>query len=92
MGTKSTRVNEVIARPARTAPQAGVAFALVEFIDSFINDLSEKQYGAAVSLLVILFAAVQVALERGIGTAFLRGTTSDGKVPVTRPSAKPTNV
>lgn len=68
----STTVNEAIARPVRTGPQAVIAFAIVEFIDSFINDLTEKQYGAAVGLLVLILAGVQVLLENWSGKAFFR--------------------
>lgn len=86
MKTSSTRVNEAIARPARTTPQAVVAFAIVEFIDSFINNLTEQQYGAAVGLLVIILAGVQILIERGVGAAFLRGQSVSGTVPLKRPS------
>lgn len=66
------RVSETIARPARTGPQAVVAFATVEFIDSFVRDLTEKQYGAAVGLLVLILAGVQVMIENGVGKAIFR--------------------
>lgn len=72
-----TRVSEVIARPARTGPQAIVAFTIVEFIDSFINDLTEKQYGAAVGLLILILSGLQVLVENWSGKAFFR------KVPPT---------
>lgn len=67
-----TRVSEAVARPARTGPQAIVAFAIVEFIDSFINDLTEKQYGAAVGLLVLILAGLQVLAENRLGKAVMR--------------------
>lgn len=68
----TSTVSEVVARPVRTGPQAVVAFAVVEFWDSFIQDLSEKQYGAAVGLLVILLAGLQALVENWRGKAFLR--------------------
>lgn len=67
-----TRVSEAIARPARTGPQAVIAFAIVEFIDSFISDLTEKQYGAAVGLLILILAGLQVLVENWSGKAFFR--------------------
>ena len=68
----TTRVSEAVARPVRTGPQAVAAFAIVEFIDSFINDLTEKQYGAAVGLLVLVLAWLQVVTENFLGKAFFR--------------------
>lgn len=77
-----TGVSEAIARPVRTGPQAVVAFAVVEFIDSFINDLTEKQYGAAVGLLILILAGIQVLVENGLGKTIFRKLPSE-QVPPT---------
>lgn len=79
------QVSELIARPIRTLPQAAIAYAIAEFWDSFINDLTEKQYGALVGILVILLSALQIAVERLSGLALFRKT---GPVPVTNKIVK----
>jgi hypothetical protein len=65
-------VSESLARPLRTAPQGGLAWALTEGIDAFVYDLSQQQYGIALVLLTMLFSFLQTAIEQGIGKAFLR--------------------
>lgn len=67
-----TQVSDKVARPVRGGAQAVVAFAIVEFWDSFFQDLTEKQYGAAVGLLVIILSFTQVLVENWTGKAFLR--------------------
>lgn len=66
------RVREPVARAARTAMQATPAFIVTEFIDSFFLDLSEKQYGALVGLLTLVFAFLQTATENKFGYALFR--------------------
>lgn len=67
-----TTVSEAIARPLRTAPQGGLAWAVTEGIDAFIVDMDERQYGVLIVLLTMVFSFVQTAIENGIGKAFLR--------------------
>ena len=66
--TPST-VSESVARPARTAIQAVPAGAITEFVDAFIYDMSDRQYGAAVVLLTLLFGWAQAAFENHRGEA-----------------------
>jgi len=70
-------VSEVIARPTRTAVQATPSFAVTEFIDAFLYDMSDRQYGALVVLLTLIVGLVQNAVENYSGKGFLR------KVPPT---------
>lgn len=67
-----TRVSEAIARPARTAIQAVPAGAITEFVDAFLYDMTDRQYGALVVLLTLLFGWGQAAFEnyRGAGLWF----------------------
>ena len=66
------RVTEAVARPTRTGLQAGVAYAAVEFTDAFLFDMSDRQYGAALALGVIVFGWIQVTFEDYIGKGLLR--------------------
>lgn len=61
-----------VGRPVRTAVQGTVAYALVEFVDAFAFDMSERQYGAAVVLLTLVLSWVQVLVEDFTGKALLR--------------------
>lgn len=75
-------VSETIARPLRTAPQGGLAWAVTEGIDAFIVDMNDRQYGILIVLLTMLFSFLQTAVENGIGKALLR-TLPDHPQPVT---------
>lgn len=69
-------MSAIVNRPVRTAAQSTVAFAVVEFTDSFnIISMDERQYGAAVVILTIVFSWVQVLVENKLNIGFLR--TSD---------------
>ncbi len=63
-------------RSVRTAVQAGVSGIIVEFVDAFFYDLSDRQYGAAVALLTILLTYVQNLVEERRGAGLLRGDLS----------------
>ena len=63
-------------RSVRTALQAGIAGIIVEFVDAFFYDLSDRQYGAAVALLTILLTYVQNLVEEHRGAGVLRGDLS----------------
>lgn len=65
-------MSAVVNRPVRTAAQGSVAFALVEFVDAFFYDMSERQYGALVAMLVIVFSWLQVLLENQFNVGVLR--------------------
>lgn len=65
--SKTTRVSEAIARPARTAIQAAPSAIITEFIDSFFYDMADKQYAALLMLLTLLFAWIQAAYENAKG-------------------------
>lgn len=69
---KQMTVSETVARPLRTAPQGGIAWAVTEGIDAFFYDFSDRQYGILVVLLTMLVSFIQTTVENGIGKAFLR--------------------
>lgn len=60
------------ANAARTTMQAGPAWVIVEFVDAFFYDMSDRQFGALVALLFIGLSYVQVVLENYAGRAFFR--------------------
>lgn len=63
-------------RATRTLLQTGIAGALVETVDAFFYDLSDRQYAAALALLTILFAYVQSLVEERRGSGILRNDLS----------------
>ena len=65
-------INEVVARPARTAAQAAPAWVITEFIDAFIWNMDDRQYGAAVALLTMILSYGLAAYENYSGKGFLR--------------------
>jgi hypothetical protein len=65
-------VPQKLARPARTAGQGGLAYALVEVIDSFGADFTTRQYGAILLLLTIVIGYLQIMVEDGLGKGLLR--------------------
>ena len=65
-------VSQALARPLRTGPQGGLAWAVTEGFDAFIVDMNDRQYGILVVLLTMLFSFLQASLENGLGKAFLR--------------------
>lgn len=65
-------VSQSVARPVRTATQLATAGVLVEFVDSFFIDFSDRQYAAAVALLTIVLGWIQVVVENRAGKGFLR--------------------
>jgi hypothetical protein len=66
------KVNEALARPARTGLQAGVAAVIVEFVDSFFYDMDDRQYFAAIGLLTLVLSFIQTLTENKTGKAILR--------------------
>lgn len=67
-----SKVPDTVARPVRGAAQGATSYIVVEFVDSFLYDMNDKQYGAAVALLAILFSFIQVVVENYMGKAVLR--------------------
>lgn len=65
-------VSQKFARPARTAGQGGLAYAIVEVIDSFGADFTTRQYGAILLLLTIVVGYLQIMVEDGLGKGLLR--------------------
>lgn len=68
----ATRISEPKARTVRTAMQASPAFAIVEGIDAWVYDMNDRQYGAAIILLTMLFSFLQTTYEDYKGRAILR--------------------
>lgn len=67
-----SKITEKLARPGRTAGQGGLAFAIVEVVDSFGADFTTRQYGALLLLLTLVVSFIQVSVEDGLGKAVLR--------------------
>lgn len=62
---------KAVALPTRTAIQSGAAFVIVEGVDAFLFDMTERQYGALVALLVLGICIGQNLTERFTGKALL---------------------
>jgi hypothetical protein len=65
-------MSESLNRASRTVVQGTVAGALVEFIDAFAYDMSDRQYGAAIVLLTMTISYVQTFIEDKKGAGLLR--------------------
>jgi hypothetical protein len=76
MSTTKT-VSWAVAGHTRTLIQAGPSYALVEVIDAFLYDMSDRQFAALVVLLTLIIGFVQATVENGLQKAILR------KVPPT---------
>lgn len=75
-------ISQKIARPARTAGQGSLAYAVVETIDAFGADFTTRQYGALVLLGTLIFGFLQVVIEDRLGVALLRKIPSPDVHPV----------
>lgn len=67
-----SKFSQKVARPARTAGQGSVAYAIVETLDAFGADFTTRQYGALVLLLTITLGFLQVLIEDHLGIALMR--------------------
>lgn len=67
-----SNLTDAVGRPVRTATQGGTAWLLVEFIDAFLWNMDERQYGIAVALLTVVISYAQNLIENRAGVAFLR--------------------
>jgi len=74
-------VSEAIARPARTTVQGGIGLVFAQFVDAWLYDMNDIQFGSLVALLTIVISFVQNVVEDGIGKAILRNVPSK-EVPV----------
>jgi len=70
---------ESITRPTRTAGQGAAAYAAVEFVDSWLYDMTDRQYAALVVALTIIIGWAQVAIEDWRGKAILRDVQAPGR-------------
>jgi hypothetical protein len=61
-----------IANPARTAVQLVPSVIITEFVDAFVYDLSDKQYGALAGLLLLGFSYAQNLVEEIKGRALFK--------------------
>lgn len=66
------RASSAIARPARTAIQATPAVAIAAFIDAFLYDMTDVQFGAAVGALTVVIGWAQTLAENVAGRGLLR--------------------
>lgn len=65
------RISAAVARPARTAGQGGLGFAVMAVIQSF-HHFTPEQYGALLLLFTIVFGWAQVLIENRLGKGILR--------------------
>lgn len=72
MSESRARVSEAVARPVRSAAQMVPAAVVTDLVDSFVNELSTKQYSALFAGLTLLFGFLQVLYENHSGNALLR--------------------
>lgn len=66
-----------VARPLRTAIQASPAWVITECIDAFIYDMSDRQFGALMGLLLVLVSWTQVLVENKAGVGLFRDVEND---------------
>ena len=76
----SSTVPLSVANATRTAVQAGPAWVVTEFTDAWIYDMNDRQFGALVALLLLIFAFIQPLVENYFGRALMR--TPATSVPV----------
>lgn len=69
---EKTVVSTTIANPIRTAAQGGAGWLATEFIDAWIYDMNDRQYGIAVLVIGALVSLVQNYVENRTGKAILR--------------------
>lgn len=69
---KINKLPASIANPVRTAGQLLPSAIIVEFIDAFVTNLSDKQYAALSGLLLLVFCYLQNLVEEIKGRAFLK--------------------
>lgn len=77
----TTKVSEALARPVRTGVQGSAGWVGTEFIDAFIYNMNDRQYGIMVVVLTIAFGWIQVLAENYFGKALLRKVPAP-QVPV----------
>lgn len=65
------RVNDALARTARTGLQGTPAWLAVALLDTFV-DLSDKQFGLLVLILTGLIGWAQATVENAVGAGILR--------------------
>lgn len=57
------RVNDGVARVARTATFGGAAEVIIQFIEAFITDFNEAQHVAALGMLTLSINGTVVLIE-----------------------------
>lgn len=78
----NSTVSTSVANPIRTGLQGGGAWVVTELLDSFeVLPMDERQYGAMLVALSILFSFLQNVTENYFGKAFLR-EVPEADVPV----------
>ena len=65
-------VSQAVARPVRTATQLVLAGTIIEFVDSVLVNLDDRQYAASVGLLAVILGYIQVLVENRTGKGLLR--------------------
>lgn len=65
-------VSDTVARTTRTAGQLIPAVVFTDVVDTFIVDLTDRQYGVFLAALTLLISWGQNAIENYRGKGFLR--------------------
>ena len=72
MVDRARRVSDAVARPVRTAVQGGVGWVATEFIDAFLWDMDDRQYGISVIVLGSVISWFQNLAENHFEVGFMR--------------------
>lgn len=65
-------VTDKVSRPTRALGQGGTSWIIVELVDAFFFDLTDRQFGALVAGLTVAISWAQVVIENWAGVGFLR--------------------
>jgi len=66
------KVSEGVARPVRTGVQGGTGLILAQFIDAWIYNMNDTQFGTLVAILTVVLSAAQTFVEDYTGKGILR--------------------
>ena len=81
MAGRRKRISEQVARPVRTGAQGGVGLILAQFIDAWLYDMTDTQFGTLVAVLTVVISGVMTFYEDFLGKGFMRDVPSK-EVPV----------
>lgn len=68
----AAKVSDTTARTARTTVQGGAGWVIVEALNAFGWDMTQRQYGIAVVIAGVVFSFAQNLIENHFGKALLK--------------------